>query len=77
VLVARAGRHDRVSICGYLIATSCLGVKNIIGPQQLRRRHLPEFVRTYFRAFPAPALPAPIELAQQLVLGSDRASIAA
>jgi hypothetical protein len=70
VLVARAGRQDRVSVCGYLIDTFCLGVKNVIGPQQLRRRNVPEFVRTYFEVFPAPALPAPIELAQHLVLGS-------
>lgn len=70
VLLARAGRHDRVSVCGYLIDTFCLGVKNVIGPQQMRRRNLPDFVRTYFMAFPAPTLKAPIELAQHLVLGS-------
>jgi hypothetical protein len=42
VLLARAGRHDRVSVCGYLIDTFCLGVKNVIGPQQMRRRNLPD-----------------------------------
>jgi len=26
VLVARAARHDRVSVCGYLVDTFCLGV---------------------------------------------------
>jgi len=69
VLVARAARQDRVSVCGYLVDTFCLGVKNAIGPQEMRRRDLPSFVRTYFMAFPAAALPAPLELAQHLVLG--------
>lgn len=70
VLVARAARHDRVSVCGFLSDTFCLGVKNTIGPEEMRRRDLPAFVRTYFVAFPALALPAPIELAQHLVWGS-------
>jgi len=70
VLVARAARHDRVSVCGYLVDTFCLGVKNVIGPEQMRRRDLPSFVRMYFMAFPAPALGAPIDLAQELVHGA-------
>jgi hypothetical protein len=70
VLVARAGRHDRVSVCGFLVDTFCLGVKNTIGPQQMRRRDLPSFVHTYFMAFPSPAPSAPIELAQHLVHGA-------
>jgi hypothetical protein len=70
VLIARAGRHDRVSVCGYLVDTFCLGVKNTIGPERIRRRDLPSFVRTYFMAFPAPALRAPIDLAQHLVHGA-------
>jgi len=70
VLVARAGRGDRVSVCGYLVDTFCLGVKNVIGPERMRERDLPAFVRTYFMAFPAPAVRAPIELAQHLVLGA-------
>lgn len=70
VLVARTGRHDRVSVCGYLVDTFCLGVKNVIGPKEMRRRDLTGFARTYFMAFPAPALRAPLELAQHLVLGS-------
>jgi hypothetical protein len=70
ILVARAELRDGVSICGYLVDTFCLGVKNVIGPQRMRRRGLPSFVRTYFMAFPAPAVPAPIELARHLVLGA-------
>jgi hypothetical protein len=69
-LVARAGRHDQISVCGYLVDTFCLGVKNVIGPERMRRRDLPSFVRTYFMVCPAPAIPAPIELAEHLVLGA-------
>jgi hypothetical protein len=70
VLVARAGRRDRVSVCGYLVDTFCLGVKNALGPEPMRRRDLPAFARAYFNVFPAPALGAPIDLAQHLVHGA-------
>jgi hypothetical protein len=70
VLVARAGRGDRVSVCGYLVDTFCLGVKNTIGPERMRKRELSSFVRLYFIAFPSPALTAPIGLAQHLVQGA-------
>jgi hypothetical protein len=70
VLVARSGRRDAVTVCGYLVDTFCLGVKNALGPELMRRRDTPSFVRTYFAAFPAPALAAPIELAQHLVHGA-------
>lgn len=69
-LVARRERRDCISVCGYLVDTFCLGVKDVIGPRRLRRRDLSSFVRTYFRVFPAPPVPAPIELAQHLVLGA-------
>lgn len=70
LLVAQAERGDRVSVCGYLVDTFCLGVKNVIGPERMRYRDLPAFVRTYFVAFPAPALRVPIELARHVVLGA-------
>ena len=69
VLVARGARHDRVSVAGYLLDTFCLGVKNALGPEDMRGRDLPDFVRMYFTAFPAAALAAPIELARHLVFG--------
>ncbi len=69
-LVSRRVRHDHVSVCGYLVDMFCLGVKDVIGPERMHRRELSGFVRMYFMAFPAPALNAPIELAQHLVLGS-------
>jgi hypothetical protein len=70
VLVARSGRGDRVTVCGYLVDTFCLGVKDVIGPEPMRRRQLPAFVRTYFVAFPAPPLRAPIGLARHVVQGA-------
>jgi hypothetical protein len=70
VLVARADRHDRVVICGWLVDMFCLGVKNTIGPEVMRGRDVPHFVRTYFMAFPAAGLRAPIALAEELVLGA-------
>jgi len=70
VLVARSGRHDRVTACTYLVDTFCLGVKNTIGPLQLRDRDLPTLVRAHFGAFPWQALRVPIELAQHLVFGA-------
>jgi hypothetical protein len=69
-LVARAERHDRVVVCGWLVDTFCLGVKNAIGPAVMRGRDLPRFLRTYFTVFPAPALRVPIALAEELVLGA-------
>ena len=70
VLVARAGRGDKVSVCGYLVDTFCLGVKDVFGPELMSRRKLPAFVRRYFMAFPGPALRAPLELAQHVVHGA-------
>lgn len=69
-LVARASRGDRVNVCGYLVDTFCLGVKNAIGPHRMRASELPAFVRTYFMVFPVPAIRAPIELARHVVLGA-------
>jgi hypothetical protein len=68
VLIARAGR--RVTVCGYLIDTFCLGVKNTIGPQRMHKRDLPGFVRLYFAGFPGSPLRAPLSLAQHVVHGA-------
>jgi hypothetical protein len=70
VFVARAGRGDRVTACGVLVDTFCLGVKNTIGPQRLHRRDLPNLVRPFFAGFPAPPLRAPLSLAQHIVHGA-------
>jgi hypothetical protein len=70
VLLARAARPHTVTVCGYLVDTFCLGVKDALGPARLRRRQLPMFVRAYFAAFPAEPLTAPIDLAQHIVHGA-------
>jgi hypothetical protein len=70
VLVARAGRRDDVLVCGYLVDTFCLGVKDTYGPERMRRRELRDFVRTYFAVFPAPGVAAPLDLAQHVVHGA-------
>jgi hypothetical protein len=72
VLVARRAPRHRVSVCGYLVDTHCLGVKNARGPEVIYEHRLPEFARRYFDAFQAPPLRAPLELAQHLVLGAER-----
>lgn len=71
VLVARRDHRRRVSACGYLVDTGCLGVKNALGPKALSDNRLPEFVRTYFQAYDTPPLSVPLELAQQLVYGGE------
>lgn len=48
VLVARRHRTNRVSVCGYLIDTHCLGLKDVLGPRILSDRDLPTFVEMYF-----------------------------
>jgi hypothetical protein len=70
VLVARRGRHDKVRACGYLVDVYCLGVKNASGPRTMEMRDLASFSRTFFAAFDGEPVPAPLELAQHLVLGA-------
>jgi hypothetical protein len=70
VLVARGDRDQKVSVCGYLVDVYCLGVKNVLGPDRMRRSELPSFQRLYFRAWASGGVPAPIELARELVFGA-------
>jgi hypothetical protein len=70
VLVAPDRGGSKVSACGYLVDVYCLGVKNVFGPHTLDRRKLPEFAHRYFRAYDAPPLAAPVELARHLVFGA-------
>lgn len=39
--VARRHRTNRLSVCGYLVDSYCLGVKNALGPRVMRDRDLP------------------------------------
>lgn len=72
VLVARA--HPRVggdtTVCGYLVDTYCLGVKDALGPRALSRSGLRRFVDRFFDGFGRPPVEAPADLAQHLVLGA-------
>jgi hypothetical protein len=70
VLIAREDRHQKVSVCGYLLDVYCLGVKGVLGPDRMRRDELASFARIYFRAWGARGAPAPIELARELVFGA-------
>ena len=70
VLVARAARGMRVSVCIYLLDTHCLGVKSVIGPRTMSRDQLARLSRQSFAPYGAPPLDAPIELARHLVLGA-------
>ncbi len=69
-LVACHHRPGRVSVCGYLVDTWCLGVKNALGPRLMNDRRLPEFRERFFAAFDADPVPAPIELVRHLVWGA-------
>jgi len=72
VAVVRRHRTHRVSACGYLVDTHCLGVKNTLGPRVMGDDELPGFVRMFFGAFAqaGPPLEAPLELARHLVWGA-------
>jgi hypothetical protein len=70
VLVTREERYGRVSICGWLVDVWCLGVKDVVGPRVTDERRVAEFTRSYFAAYQAQPLQAPVELARHLVFGA-------
>ena len=70
VLIAAPERPCKLSVCGYLVDTWCLGVKNAIGPLQMSPRELEAFKRHYFGPWESEGIPIPLELAQNLVLGA-------
>ena len=70
VVVAREAGGTKVSACCYLVDTHCLGVKSVIGPRRMRPGQLASFVGQVYAAYGTAPLEAPIELAQQLVLGA-------
>ena len=72
VFVARYAGRDKVTACGYLIDLYCLGVKDVIGPRVLNDQQHAQFTRTFFAGYRQPPIAAPLELAQQLVLGAAR-----
>jgi len=72
VVVARERRRHgaTVSVCGYLVDTYCLGVKDALGPRVMDRHELRRFVGYFFEPFDGGPLDAPIELARNLVWGA-------
>src|SRR5699024_637160 len=50
-LVARRGRGNQASVCGYLVDVYCLGVKNAVGPVTMHERNLLDYRRMFFGAF--------------------------
>lgn len=69
VVVARE-HGSSVSACSYLVDVWCLGVKDCIGPKTMDRRKLPDFARKIFNAASQPPVPAPLDLARQVVFGA-------
>jgi len=70
VLVTRQERYGRVRLCGWLVDVYCLGVKDVIGPRIMDERRASDLTRSFFAAYQARPLEAPLELAQHLVFGA-------
>jgi hypothetical protein len=70
IAVAREHTDTEVSVCGYLVDTYCLGVKNAVPPNIVDRGDLPAFLASFFAAYDTDPLPAPLTLAQDLILGA-------
>ena len=71
VVVARERprRVDSRSVCGWLVDTYCLGVKDALGPLTMDRHDVRRFVECFFTPFDGVPVDAPIELARGLVGG--------
>lgn len=70
VLVTRQERYDRVRLCGWLVDAYCLGVKDVVGPRVMAERRATELTDSFFAAYQARPLEAPLDLAQHLVFGA-------
>ncbi len=70
VLVAVPNGRERLSVCGYLVDTWCLGVKNATGPQRMQLGEFEAFRRYYFGLWASDGIRVPLELAQHLVIGA-------
>lgn len=70
IVLARAERAHRVTLCSYLVDSYCLGVKNTTGPTTVSSSTVHDRSRSYFSAYPSPPRRAPLELAQHLVHGA-------
>jgi hypothetical protein len=72
VVVARRERPYRVSVAGYLVDTSRLGVKDALDPRSMTDSDPPTFLRRFFAASGGDTGPleVPLELARHLVWGA-------
>jgi hypothetical protein len=70
VLVAAPARRGKVAVCGYLVDSWCLGVKDALGPRRMRPMELDRFRGSYFAQWRSPGVPVPVELVRDLVLGA-------
>ncbi|MDQ1295194.1 MAG: hypothetical protein QG608_3079 [Actinomycetota bacterium] len=70
VMVARADRSGRVTVCGYLVDVYCLGVKNTTGPRTTNSRAVTKHTTRFFSAFDCAPRSVPLEVAQHLVHGA-------
>lgn len=70
LMVARADRSSRVTVCGWLVDVYCLGVKNATGPTTMSSGALFDHSRLFFSAFATSPRTVPLELAQHLVHGA-------
>jgi hypothetical protein len=69
VMVARE-YGSTVSVAGFLVDLWCMGVKDAWPPKTMSRVKLPEYRNLFFRSFGGAWVPAPLDLAQNLVLGA-------
>jgi hypothetical protein len=69
-VVARQEGRQRVKVCGYLVDTHCLGLKNAVGPRSMAAGDLDAFVADYFDAHGEAPLPVGLDLVQHLVFGA-------
>jgi hypothetical protein len=70
VMVARADRSSRVTVCGYLVDVYCLGVKNTTGPRTMSSSAVTDHTRRFFSAFGGAQRSVSLEVAQHLVHGA-------
>jgi len=70
ILIVRQERASRVTVCGYLVDVYCLGVKDTTGPLPMGSGSVDAYRHDFFQAFTAPAMPAPLDLAQHLIHGA-------
>jgi hypothetical protein len=70
VLVTRQERYGKMRLCGWLVDVYCLGVKDVVGPRVMSERRATELTGSFFAAYQARPVEAPLELAQHLVFGA-------